>query len=194
MKKIFIAVSAFFMVGVVTLLIVLGTVRKNVQIEYDAPSIIRVYNKSTNPIKNDGYTKEDEQFSVIVEKLTEMTNMTLMQRLNNLKTLKTNVYVDSAGTYNSYKSEMKKENLVIELDFAEEQDIVIYDEGHTRVVSYWCLSYVITTLEDFTEIVVYYSTTNSSTAREESYAKCDPIILKGYTNDIVNYIDSFQNV
>ena len=192
MKKIFIAVSSLFMVVVVTMLIVLGTVRKNIVFEYDRPSVIRVYNKSTNPIKNDGYTKNDEPYSNIVKKLKEMTNMTLMQRLNNLKTLKANVNIDSAGTYNSWQSQMKKENLVIEIDFEDEQDLVVYDGGHTRVISYWCLAYVITTYENFDEIVIYYSTTNSSTAREESYAKCDPIIIKGYTEDIVRYVNTIK--
>ena len=192
MKKIFIAVSSLFMVVVVTMLIVLGTVRKNIVFEYDRPSVIRVYNKSTNPIKNDGYTKNDEPYSNIVKKLKEMTNMTLMQRLNKLKTLKANVNIDSAGTYNSWQSQMKKENLVIEIDFEDEQDLVVYDGGHTRVISYWCLAYVITTYENFDEIVIYYSTTNSSTAREESYAKCDPIIIKGYTEDIVRYVNTIK--
>ena len=192
MKKIFIAVSSLFMVVVVTMLIVLGTVRKNIVFEYDNPSVIRVYNKSTNPIKNDGYTKNDEPYSNIVKKLKEMTNMTLMQRLNKLKTLKANVNIDSAGTYNSWQSQMKKENLVIEIDFEDEQDLVVYDGGHTRVISYWCLAYVITTYENFDEIVIYYSTTNSSTAREESYAKCDPIIIKGYTEDIVRYVNTIK--
>ena len=190
MKKIFIAVSSFFMVAVITLLIVLGNVRKNIVFEYDRPSVIRVYNKSTNPIKNEGYTKNDEPFELIVKKLKEMTNMTLMQRLNNLKTLNANVNVDSAGTYNSWQSEMKKDNIVIEMDFPEEQDLVVYDGGNTRVISYWCLAYVITTYDNFDEIVVYYSTTNSSTAREESYAKCDPIVIKGYTEDIVRYVNA----
>lgn len=190
MKKIFIAVSSFFMVAVITLLIVLGNVRKNIVFEYDRPSVIRVYNKSTNPIKNEGYTKNDEPFGLIVEKLKEMTNMTLMQRLNNLKTLNANVNVDSAGTYNSWQSEMKKDNIVIEMDFPEEQDLIVYDGGNTRVISYWCLAYVITTYDNFDEIVVYYSTTNSSTAREESYAKCDPIVIKGYTEDIVRYVNA----
>lgn len=190
MKKIFIAVSSFFMVAVITLLIVLGNVRKNIVFEYDRPSVIRVYNKSTNPIKNEGYTKNDEPFGLIVEKLKEMTNMTLMQRLNNLKTLDANVNVDSAGTYNSWQSEMKKDNIVIEMDFPEEQDLIVYDGGNTRVISYWCLAYVITTYDNFDEIVVYYSTTNSSTAREESYAKCDPIVIKGYTEDIVRYVNA----
>ncbi len=193
MKKIFIAVSSFFMVAVVTMLIVLGTVRKNIEFEYDRPSVIRVYNKSTNPIKNEGYKKEDEPFSVIVEKLQDMTNMTLMERLNNLKTLDADVNVDSIGTYNSWKSEMKKDNLVIEIDFDDEQDLVVYDGGNTRVISYWCLAYVITTYENFDEIVVYYSTTKDSTAREESYAKCDPIVIKGFTDEIVDYVNSIMN-
>ena len=132
MKKIFIAVSAFFMVVVVTMLIVLANVRKNITFEYDRPSIIRVYNKSTNPIKNEGYTKDDDEFSVIVDKLQQMTNMTLLQRLNNLKTLDAKVNVDSEGVYNGWQTQMKKENLVIEIDFDDEQDLVVYDNGHTR--------------------------------------------------------------
>lgn len=192
MKKIFIAVSAFFMVVVVTMLIVLANVRKNITFEYDRPSIIRVYNKSTNPIKNEGYTKDDDEFSVIVDKLQQMTNMTLLQRLNNLKTLDAKVNVDSEGVYNGWQTQMKKENLVIEIDFDDEQDLVVYDNGNTRVVSYWCLAYVITTYENFDEIVVYYSTTKDSTAREESYAKCVPIIIKGYTEDIVRYVNTIM--
>ena len=194
MKKIFIAVSSFFMVAVITLLVVLNNVKKNIVFEYDKPSVVRVYNKSTNPIKNDGYTKNDEVYGVVIEKLKEMTNMTLMQRLNKLKTINAHVNIDSVGTYNSWKSEMKKDNLVIELDFSEEQDLVVYDGGYTRVISYWCLAYVIPDFENFDEIVVYYSTTNSSTAREESYAKCDPIVIKGYTQDIIDYVNTINVV
>ena len=46
--------------------------------------------------------------------------------------------------------------------------------------------------ENFDEIVVYYSTTKDSTAREESYAKCVPIIIKGYTEDIVRYVNTIM--
>lgn len=192
MKKIFISVSAFFMVAVVTLLIVLGTVKKNVAIEYDTPSVIRVYNKSTNPTKNEGYKKTDDEFSVILEKLSQMTNLTLFNRLNKVKTLNSNIYIDTAGTYATWKSEFKKDNLVIELDFEKEQDIVVYEDDHTRVLSYWCISYVITENNGFTEIMVYYSTTNSSTTRDDSYAKCTPIILKGNVTDMVKYVNSLS--
>lgn len=193
MKKIFISVSAFFMVAVVTLLIVLSTVKKNVAIEYDAPSVVRVYNKSTNPTKNEGYKKTDDEFSVILEKLNQMTNLTLFKRLNKIKSLSSNIYIDTAETYATWKSEIKKDNLVIELDFDTEQDIVVYEDDHTRVLSYWCMSYVITENKGFTEVVVYYSTTNSSTTRDDSYAKCTPIILKGNVTDLVKYVNSLSN-
>lgn len=194
MKKIFIAVSSFFMVAVITLLVVLGTVRKNIKFEYDTPSVIRVYNKSTNSIKNEGYTKKDDEFNVIIDKLNQMTNLTLLQRLNKMKSLDAKVEIDSLGTYNNWRSEMKKENIVIEIDFDDEQDLVVYDGGNTRVISYWCLVYVITTYENFDEVIVYFSTTKDSTAREESYAKSDPVIIKGFTEDIVRYVNSIQNV
>lgn len=193
MKKIFISISALFMVVVVTLLIVLSTVKKNVAIEYDTPSVVRVYNKSTSPTKNDGYTKTDEQFNIVLEKLNQMTNMSLINRLNKIKSLKSNIYIDTAETYSTWKTELKKDNLVIELDFDTEQDLVVYEDDHTRVLSYWCISYVIAETAGFTEIIVYYSTTNSSTARDDSYAKCTPIILKGYVTDIISYVNSLTN-
>ena len=190
MKKIFIAVSSFFMVVVITLLVVLGTVRKNIVFEYDKPSVIRVYNKSTNPIKNESLTEKNDEFGVILKKLKEMTNLTLIQRLNKNKSLNADVKIDSEGTYNSWRSEMKKENIVIEIDFDDEQDLVVYDKGHTRVISYWCLAYVITGYDNFDEIIIYFSTTKDSTAREASYAKCDPVVIKGFTEDIVRYVNT----
>ena len=190
MKKIFIAVSSFFMVVVITLLVVLGSVRKNIVFEYDKPSVIRVYNKSTNPIKNESLTEKNDEFGVILKKLKEMTNLTLMQRLNKNKSLNADVKIDSEGTYNSWRSEMKKENIVIEIDFDDEQDLVVYDKGHTRVISYWCLAYVITGYDNFDEIIIYFSTTKDSTAREASYAKCDPVVIKGFTEDIVRYVNT----
>ena len=179
MKKIFIAVSSFFMVAVITMLVVLGTVRKNIVFEYDTPSVIRVYNKSTSPIKSEGLTEKNEEFGVIVKKLKEMTNLTLMQRLNHMKTLKANVNIDSIGTYNNWRSEMKKENIVIEIDFDDEQDLVVYDAGHTRVVSYWCLAYVITGYNNFDEISFI---DNGMTGIEfENYCK-KLLIANGFEN------------
>ena len=178
------------MVAVITLLVVLSSVRKNIEFEYDTPSVIRVYNKSTNPVKNESLTEKHDEFGVILKKLKEMTNLTLMQRLNKMKSLKSDVKIDSIGTYNSWRSEMKKENIVIEIDFDDEQDLVVYDGGHTRVVSYWCMAYVITGYENFDEVIVYFSTTKDSTARESSYAKCDPVVIKGFTEDIVRYVNT----
>ena len=143
MKKAFISISAVFLVVVVTLIVSLNVIKKNNYIKNDNPSVIRVYNESTNPVKNDGYKSTDAQYKEIYEKLKNTTNISLFDRLIKFKTLDTKLELSKDGTFAKYTTELKSKNLVIEYEFAEEQDLVIYDEGHTRVISYWCLSFVI---------------------------------------------------
>ena len=192
MKKVFIAISAVLMASVLAVLITLNVKKKNVAVAFDTPSVIRVYNKSSSPVKSAGYSKEDKEFNEIIECIDEMTNISFFDRLLDLKTIDTKIEVSNDGTYISYSSDLKQGNIVIELDFSEEQDLVVYENGHTRVISYWCISYVISPEEGATDIVVYYSNTNSSQNRDESYAKNNPIILKGYVSEIIEYVDSLS--
>ena len=191
MKKIFIIISSVLMVAVITLLVTLTQINKNVNIKFDNPAKIYVYNESTNPTKNDGYTENDEAYATLVNKINNMTNMSLFKRLVELKTLDTKVEQSKDGTFAKWTSELKSKNLVIELDFGTElQDMIIYENGNSRVISFYCISYVITKTSSLNDIIVYYSGTNDTTAREEQYAKCEPIVLKGYGTDLIKYIDS----
>lgn len=192
MKKIFIAVSALIMVAVVVVIIILNTGKINVQIEFKEPSVIRVYNESTNPTVNTGYDSKTDEYSKLIDKVSKITNLSYYQRLTNLNTLETNIEVSDKDTYIKWSSDIKSKYLVVEFEFTDEQDVVVYENGNTRVISYYCLSYVITKTKDFTDVLVYYSTTNSSSQREESYAKCQPLILKGFVSDIVEYADIIQ--
>ncbi len=190
MKKIFIAISSVLMAIVIAVLVTLNVKKKNVAIAFETPSVIRIYNNSTSPIKSDGYSKDDKEFNEIIELVDKMTNISYFNRLLDLKTLDTKIEVSNDDTYVTYSSDLKQGNYVIEFDFAEEQDLVVYENGYTRVISFWCASYVISKDKGMTEIVVYYSNTNSSQTRDESYAKNDPIVLRGYVSDLVEYIDS----
>ena len=69
MKKVFISISAVFLVVVVTLLISLNVIKKNVYIKNDMPAIIRIYNESTNPVRNDGYKSTSAEYEQIYQKL-----------------------------------------------------------------------------------------------------------------------------
>ena len=62
MKKIFIIISSVLMVAVITLLVTLTQINKNVNIVFDNPKTIYVYNESTNPTKNDGYKETDKAY------------------------------------------------------------------------------------------------------------------------------------
>lgn len=190
MKKIFISIASVLMVIVIALIITLSRVKTNVRIEYDEPSVIRVYDESTSPVKSDGYTPEDKQYEKLHKLVNNLTNISLMNRLIKLKTLHTNVEINKDGTFVKWTPELKSKNLVVEFEFEEEQDAVVYDEGHTRVVSFWCLAFVVSKAQNFEDIIVYYSTTNSSDARDESYAQNDPILLRGYASALIEYAES----
>ena len=87
MKKVFIAISAVLMASVLAVLITLNVKKKNVAVAFDAPSVIRVYNKSSSPVKSAGYSKDDKEFNEIIDCLNEMTNISLFDRLLDLKTI-----------------------------------------------------------------------------------------------------------
>lgn len=193
MKKVFISISAIFMVVVVVIIILLNTMKKNVNIEFENPTTIRVYNKSTNPTVNNGYKKGSEEYDKLIYLINDMTNLTYYQRLLYLKTIDTKIEGSEDGTFSVWNSDIKSKNLVIELEFDDEQDVVVYQGEHSRVISYYCISYVFSNVDKMGEVVVYYSTTNSSSNRDESYAKCTPMVLKGNVSDIVNYANQITS-
>ena len=73
----------------------------------------------------------------------------------------------------------------------------VFDSGYRG--EYFIMTYntndkpfVISKIDGLNDIVVYYSTTNSSDARDESYAKCMPIVLKGVSDGLIDYVDSLK--
>ena len=60
---------------------------------------------------------------------------------------------------------------------------------YSRVVSYYCLAFVIPTTTDFTEIAVYYSFTQNTNNDEKnkSYRECTPLIIYGNAEELANF-------
>ena len=84
MKKIFIAISSVLMAIVIAVLVTLNVKKKNVAIAFETPSVIRIYNNSTSPIKSDGYSKDDEEFNEIIELVIDDINDEKQIQPNNI--------------------------------------------------------------------------------------------------------------
>ena len=113
--------------------------------------------------------------------------------LKNNTSLDENIKQDNEQTYLRWDNQFRQENIVVELYYDEQQDVVVYCGDDTRVISYWCISYVIPTTDEFTDVIVYYSTLNeSATAITESYAECDPLILYGEADNFKGLLQQLK--
>ena len=80
---------------------------------------------------------------LILKKLKNVSSVSIFTRLVNQTDASPKVEQDLNGTFTSYSTDIKQENIVIELVYDKQQDIVVYVGEDTRVISYFCLSYVI---------------------------------------------------
>lgn len=193
MKKIFLIVASCLTVLIITFISVLSFVKKNVYIEYNNPELIYIYNQSSSTTS--AFDNSDKEFQEVLTELKNITNMSLFNRLMKLNTLKTEVHQDLDGKYSSWKTDMKKDNIVIELYFGTRmQDTVVYYNGNSKVVSYYYLAYVIPTEGNFNEIAVYYCDTTDSTAsvKDKNYQSHKPMIISGYTKHINKLVNSYK--
>ncbi len=200
MKKIFIGISATILVFVVVLLGVLTGIKKNIGFAIEEPDFLIVYNKSTQSIGGKTYHKdqfEDEKdetfeedkkvFDEVLDKFTKMTTLSLFQLALNNKNLNYKIEYDSEN-YATYDSLMKKENIAIEIMYKSEKNLVVYDSKNPRVIPYYSLLIIIPPDGKFNEFIVYSSMTNAEN-REDYYKQSTPIILKGDSKKLVDYVN-----
>ena len=89
--------------------------------------------------------------------------------------------LESKNILRSVSTEMKDGGIIVNTD------VVVEYGGHTKVVSYFCVAYVIPVTEEFSDVVVYYSTTNGD-GKDESYANCSPLTIKAEPGKFIDYI------
>lgn len=190
MKKIFSIVAAVILVFVVVLLSVMAGVKKNIGFDIEKPTWINVYYKSTTTT-NDGasYEETDEEYNEILEQLKKMTTLSLLNLTLKNGSLNYEIEYDTKF-YATYDSSMKNENLVIELIYQSQKELVVYDNESARTIPYMCLQFIIPTDGNFEEIVVYSSLSNNASSKEDQYKTCTPFILKGQVKKIIKYANT----
>ena len=189
-KKIFVIIARVICAFVATFVIATNTIRSNVTIAIGSPYSVIVFDHSTTGVES----KDEAVFNGIGEKLNETTNVSVYDKMINKFTLSKNIFQDSEGKYTKWSTDILTKNLVVEVIYNSMQDLVVYDGEYSRVISYYCISFVIPDTENFTEIVVYYSFTqnNDNNEKNKSYAECTPRILCGEASELSAYIKSIR--
>ena len=191
MKKLFCIISAAIIGVVGSFLVTLSFIRTK-SVVFDNPYSINVYYKSTTPISgNVSYYEEDDEFSDIMKKMGQSLNNSLFTQMFYDGDLD-NKPVYGKTDYATYDTTMKNENLVVELIYRETKNIVCYEDGNSRVMSFTCLMIVIPCMDRYTEMVIYSSVNNDSTLKEEEYKKCTPFVVKGNPKKLLKYFDSLS--
>lgn len=184
MKKIFCIISAVI-IGIIGSFLTFTAVKKQTISNFNDPYSINVYYKSSTTANNKSYYAEDDVFHEVTKKLhkTLTTSLfTMMVHDNQLK----NMPVYGGKNYASYDTTMKQKNLVVEFIYKDSQDIVVEENGSTRVIPYVCLLFIIPCNEYYEDIVVYTSLSNSQD-KEDEYKKNTPFVLKGNPKEILKY-------
>ena len=119
-----------------------------------------------------------------------MTTLTIFEKLKNSNELKNKVYQESEDFVMSDISTLKKNNIVIELQYDRSQDLMIYNGDNTRVVSYYWLMVVIPESKPYTYVNLYFSTTIDEDDHTSSYRENDALKIFAKTENIVKYIKS----
>lgn len=194
MKKIFSIISACLAGLIVVFIVCTSLIKTNIPLEYGDPKFITVYNQSTTAIGSTEFQSGTDNYKKVLKELNKVTNVSMFNRLVNGGTLTDKPQQDLDNKLSTWSTEMKLKNIVVELTFDQQQDAVVYYNGDSKVVSYWCLLYVIPLNTDYNEIIIYYATTNDSTnsAKENSYKECSPIVLEGMSGDFKKFVKNLE--
>ena len=189
MKKIFSIISASLSALVLMFILTLSFIKTNVPINIGNPVSIYVFNQSTAATVVNGYKQDNAEYSEILKRLKKVTSISNFKRLVNSDDVKPKVQQDLKGAFSVWSTELKVENIVIELVYDKQQDLVVYVGDDTRVISYFCLAYVIPVNKSFSEAVLYYATTNSDESKNKSYEECDPLYVKCTSKALTKYVN-----
>lgn len=191
LKKIFIILACVISALTASFLITVCSVKSNVGIAIGNPYSIVVFNQSTTGRE----VKNEETISEFNKQMNNVTNLTVFDKLVNGVTIKNRIYQDSSGKFAKWSTDLLNKNLVIEVIYNKMQDLIVYDGDDTRVVSYYCISFVIPKTDDFTEIAVYYSITSNADNNEknDSYRENTPLILYGNASDFIEFAKTISN-
>ncbi len=189
MKKTFSIIAAIISGLVVMFLITTCFIKTNVSIASNNPYQILVFDRSTTATKQNGYSAEDKEYNKVLKKLKSVSSVSIFKRLVNGTSLKVGVEQDIDNTFATWNTSFKQKNVVVELIYDKQQDLIVEYNGNTKVIYYYCISYVIPISDKLSDIVIYYATTNGS-GKDNSYASNSPLVIKGETKNFVKFVES----
>lgn len=187
MKKIFSIITAVVSGLVAVFLLTTCFIKTNISIASNKPKYVYVFNQATTATKTNGYSDTDKEYDEVLKKLKKASSVSIFTRLVNRTSLNEGVVQDVNNTYAKWNTSLKQKNIVVELVYDKQQDVVVMCNGHTKVVSYFCLAYVIPVSQKFSDMIVYYSTTNGD-GKDESYAQCSPLVIKVEPQKFIDYV------
>ncbi len=179
MKKLFSIISASICVLVLVFILVISFVKVNINLETDDPYMIYVYNKSSVAMSSEGYKAGTNEYEKVLDGVNKTTSLSIFKRLVNKTKLNSKIEIDLEGKISKYSTDMKQKYIVVEMIYDKQQDVIVYSNGISRVVSYYASLFIVQPDNEFADIIVYYSTTNDSTKKDSYYASCSPLILNG---------------
>ena len=186
-KRIFIVIACSITVLISAFLITLNNIKSNVCIAVGSPYSVVVFDHSTTGSE----IKDEKVLEKFYKQMEKLTNVSVYDKPVNSATIEKKIFQDSNDRYAKWSTDSLNKNVVIEIIYNSIQDLVVYDGKNSRVVSYYCISFVIPKTDGFTEIAVYYSLTSNSDGNEknESYAACTPLTLYGNAKELIKFID-----
>ena len=189
-KKIFVILASLICASALTFVITTTTMKSKVSIAIGSPYSVVVFDHSTSGVES----KDENVFSSLNNEISNTTSITVFDKLINKITLDKKIYQDSTNKYAKWSTDILNKNLVVEVIYNSMQDLVVYEGKHSRVVSYYCLSFVIPTTTELTEIVVYYALTqnNDNNEKYKSYAECTPLILYGNAGELAEFLKNIK--
>ena len=187
-KKIFIVIACVISALTASFILTVCNVKSNVGIAVGSPYSIVVFDHATTGKE----IKNEETIKKFHDKMAEITDVSVFDKLINGVTIKNRIYQDSEKKFTKWSTDLFNNNMVIEIIYDAMQDLIVYDGNDTRVISYYCISFVIPDTDNFTEIAVYYSLTSNADNNEknDSYSSNTPLILYGNASEFAEFVES----
>lgn len=183
MKKIFLIIASCLVIFIIGLLIATNFIFITETIPSKNPVSINVYNKSIATLNNRSYESKDVEYQELTNHLNELGKISIFERLINGVTLNNQITQSQDNEYSKVISDVKKNNVCVELIYEKNQDKIIYIEGKTKVISYSRLLYVLPTQKKVDKVIVYF-------ANDQTYETYNPLILNGKPEKLIGYINN----
>lgn len=186
--KKFAIVASVFIGFIIITMVVLGCVHVNMELEVDEPKYFKYYVNSSS----DGGEKNADDSPKIYKNLNKLfkksTSLSVFDYMSKGLSLKAKPTQDTENQFSPYATNMKEENVCLEVVFENKQSLVVEIDGDTKVIDFYSLFMIVNESSKAQEVALYFSTSSGS-YKDYSSSK-EPIVIVAKTNKLYDYIMS----